>query len=596
MPGPSATSSPHQQKLWDYFRNILGPEKSFYWLALVYGIGISLLTLATPLSVQMLINTVANIGLTTPLVVLSVSLFMLLLCAGGLNALRIHLMDIFGRRFYSRMVSEITLRAVYARNAFFEDNRKGALFNRYFDIMIILKQLPNLLVGGFTIVLQTVVGFVLVSSYHPLLLAFNVMIGLLIWLIWAIWGRRAIRSSIELSHRKHANAAWLESVGRSNDFYKSERHIDDVLTRTDANTRYYIEQHITHFRHHFSQTLAFLFIYAAASAVLLGLGGWLVIEGQLSLGQLVAAELVLSVVFFGLSQMGIYLSYFYDVCAAVDELSLFMEVEQEQPSGPHRRLSGPPTLSFFEARVQGGGQSVLLHFDIPAGARVGVFSAGPGVQRLVIELLKSHARPETGTVSLAGTDLRSLRAFEIRQEVIVIDRPTVVESSLRNFLRLSSSEDHAAIDPVTAIRVVGLEAAVAQLPDGLDTEVASTGWPLGITETLQLALASAIVAQPRVLVLSQAFDAVPEAALLRTFDLLQAESRTTVLYFSNKLADFTFSHFMYLGSESQRLYDDYDSMCSEHRLAATALRAPTEGGALLPRGPGPTPAGGEETV
>ncbi|MEQ8516550.1 MAG: ABC transporter ATP-binding protein, partial [Chromatocurvus sp.] len=581
------------EKLWGYFRNILGPESSFYWLALVYGIGISLLSLATPLSVQMLINTVANIGLTTPLVVLSGGLFLLLLFAGGLNAMRIHLMDIFGRRFYARIVSEIALRAIYARNAFFEDNRKGALFNRYFDILIVLKQLPNLLVGGFTIVLQTVVGFVLVSSYHPLLLAFNVMIGLLIWLIWAIWGKRAIRSAIELSHRKHANAAWLEGVGRANAFYKSERHIDDVLARTDANTRYYIDQHVTHFRHHFSQTLAFLFIYAAASAVLLGLGGWLVIEGQLSLGQLVAAELVLSVVFFGLSQMGIYLSYFYDVCGAVDEISLFMEVEQEQPSGPHRRLSGPATLSFFEARVHGGGQSVLLHCDIPAAARVGVFSAGPAVQRLVIELLKSHSRPETGTVSLGGTDLRSLCPFEIRQEVIVIDRPTVVESSLRDFLRLSADDDRE-VDPMHAIRVVGLEQSVAQLPEGLDTQVASTGWPLGITETLQLALASAIIARPRVLVLSQAFDAMPEPALLKSLELLQAESQTTVLYFSSKLADFGFSHFLYLGIASQQLYEDYATMCRDHRLADTPLRAATEGGVMLPQGPGPAAVDGEE--
>lgn len=595
MPGPSVIPSKHSdEKLWRYFRNILGPERSFYWLALAYGIGISLLTLATPLSVQMLINTVANIGLTTPLVVLSTGLFLLLLFAGGLNALRIHLMDIFGRRFYSRIVSEIALRAIYARNTFFEDNRKGALFNRYFDIMVILKQLPNLLVGGFTIVLQTVVGFVLVSSYHPLLLAFNVMVGLLIWLIWAIWGKRAIRSAIELSHRKHANAAWLESVGRSNAFYKSERHIDDVLSRTDANTRYYIDQHVTHFRHHFSQTLAFLFIYAAASAVLLGLGGWLVIEGQLSLGQLVAAELVLSVVFFGLSQMGIYLSYFYDVCAAVDELSLFMEVEQEQPSGPHRRLSGPATLSFYEARVQGGGQSVLLHCDIPAGSRVGIFSTGPTVQRLVIELLKSHSRPESGTVSVAGTDLRTLRAFEIRQEIIVIDRPAVVESSLRDFLRLSA-EDERALDPMTAIRAVGLEPAIAHLPDGLDTEIASTGWPLGITETLQLALAAAIIARPRVLVLSQAFDAVPEADLMKSLDLLHAESQTTVLYFSGKLADFGFTHFLYLGSETQHLYDDYTAMCRHHGLAATALRSPVEGGGLLPERPdGPPADSGED--
>jgi ABC-type bacteriocin/lantibiotic exporter with double-glycine peptidase domain len=62
----------------------------------------------------MLINTVANMGLTTPLVVLSLSLFFLLLLAGGLNALRIYILDVFGRRFYARMVSEISLRTIYA--------------------------------------------------------------------------------------------------------------------------------------------------------------------------------------------------------------------------------------------------------------------------------------------------------------------------------------------------------------------------------------------------------------------------------------------------------------------------------------------------
>jgi ABC-type bacteriocin/lantibiotic exporter with double-glycine peptidase domain len=170
---PDNMSVPEQSLsgLFRYFFTILAPERSYYWLAVIYGIGISLLSLATPISVQMLINTVANIGLVTPLVVLSLSLFALLLVAGALNALRIYIMDVFGRRFYARMVSEIALRSIYARNPFFDDRGDSALFNRYFDIIIVMKMLPNLLVGGFTIVLQMVVGFLLVSSYHPLLLA-----------------------------------------------------------------------------------------------------------------------------------------------------------------------------------------------------------------------------------------------------------------------------------------------------------------------------------------------------------------------------------------------------------------------------------------
>ena len=305
---------------------ILGPESSFYSLTIVYGIGISLLSLATPISVQMLINTVANTGLTISLVVLSTTLFVLMLLSGLLNALRIHIMDLFQRRFYARMVSEIALKSIYALNPFFEDQRLSALFNRYFDIVIVQKNLPNMLIGGFTIILQTVVGLVLVSLYHPLFLLFNLVLVSLIWLIWAVWGGRAIRSAIQVSHTKHAAAAWLESLSESNGYFKSDRHISTALDKTDGVTRDYIRAHERHFGHHFAQTVCFLVLYALASASLLGLGGWLVIQGQLSLGQLVAAELVLSVAFFGVSQLGTYLSYFYELCASIEELSAIKTV------------------------------------------------------------------------------------------------------------------------------------------------------------------------------------------------------------------------------------------------------------------------------
>ena len=104
----------------DFFRtffSILRPESNFYWLALVYGVGISLLSLATPISVQMLINTVANTAMATPLVVLTLTLFGLLMLFGLLYALRIHLMEMFSRRFYARMVAEISLCLLYTSDA-----------------------------------------------------------------------------------------------------------------------------------------------------------------------------------------------------------------------------------------------------------------------------------------------------------------------------------------------------------------------------------------------------------------------------------------------------------------------------------------------
>lgn len=535
-----------------FFLSILGPEKNYYGLALIYGVGVAFLSLALPVSVQMLINTVVNTGLTTPLVVLSLSLLVLLVASGLLNALRIHLMDLFSRRIYARLVAEVALRAVYAVNPFFDDQNKGSLFNRYFDIMIVQRVVPYLLVGGFTILLQGAVGFLLVSVYHPMFLVFNLLVIALIWLIWLIWGGAAIRSAVQVSHKKHAAAAWLEGLGASNGFFKSERHIDHALTRSDEVTGEYMAAHVHHFHNYFSQTVCFLILYAVASASLLGLGGWLVIAGELTLGQLVAAELVLSVVFYGLSQLGTYLHYFYELCGALDELALFYAVEQEDRQYGGESFTGSADIVFAQAKGGAHGQTATLDFAIPHGARVLAAAEVHSIQREFNNFLKRHSRPVGGYVTLGGQDIQNIQVHELRQRVIVLARPNMIEMTLREYLRLSAG-DATSTEILHALALVGLEDSIAQLELGLDTRMAVTGWPLSISETMQLKLAAAVIAKPKVLVLGQVFDTMTDANLRRSLDHLQQQSETTVVYFTNKPRELGSTHYLYLGRSDQVL-------------------------------------------
>ena len=585
MADQALTTHTTVREVFSFVGQILGPEKGYYWLAAIYGLGISALSLALPISVQMLVNTIAHTGLTTPLVVLTATLFGLLLLAGLLNALRIHLMDLFQRRFYARMVSEIALRSVYALNPFFQDYNKGSLFNRYFDIVIVQKNLPDLMIGGFTVVLQAGAGFVLVSMYHPVFLLLSVVLVALIWLIWLVWGGRAIRSAVEVSHKKHAAAAWLEGLGGSNGFFKSERHIAEALTRTDQVTADYMDRHKKHFRHHFSQTLCFLFLYAAASAGLLGAGGWLVIQGELTLGQLVAAELVLSVAFVGMSQLGTYLAYFYEVCASVDELAQFYEVEQEKPVAAAGTFTGDASVSFVNARGDARGEVATLNFTIPSGTRVLGTADTHGIEREVTNFLKRHERPAAGFVSLGGQDIASIRAHELRQHIIVLDRPNAIEMTIREYLYLSG-DGATSTEILDALRIVGLEKAIAQLEDGLDTRVAATGWPLTITETMELKLAAAIIAKPKVLVLGQLFDTMTASSLRRALDELQSRAETTILYFSSRPREIGFDLFLHLECDAQYLFRTFDemleSMGDKHGKGG--------GGDLLRERPDPAPA------
>ena len=177
-----------------WLAEIVGPDAAYLRLAAVYGVAISLLSLATPISVQLLINSVANTALPAPLWTLAGLLLVLLLFVAGLSAMRFWVMALFERRFFARVVAEITERAVHAQNPFFADQNRGDLFNRYFDLVVVQKAVPSLVIGAFTIILQSAVGLVVTSFYHPFFLAFNALLILLVLvghgLVWDFMVRR----------------------------------------------------------------------------------------------------------------------------------------------------------------------------------------------------------------------------------------------------------------------------------------------------------------------------------------------------------------------------------------------------------------------
>ncbi len=531
---------------------IIGPDRNFFTLAIIYGVGIGLLSLATPISVQVLINSIGNTGLVPPLLTLAGVLLGLLLLWATLSAFRMYLMEIFRRRFVARLAAEITVRVVHAENPFFQDDRRSDLLNRYFELMTIHKSIPGLYIGGFAIILQGGIGLIVTSFYHPFFLLFNLLFGLLLWVIWLAYSRSTMRTSIESCRQKYAMAHWLESVGSSDGFYKSGRHLDYALQRTEALTANYIAAHREHFHRLFPQNIALYVLYAVASAALLALGGWLVIREQLSIGQLVAAELILSSVFYGVAQLGAYLEYFYDLVAGLDELSMIYAIKQEPRSEDGKQAARPPSaaLTMNNVKFDHDYGPVCFNLTIPEGANL-VASGDPGMERVFSHMLKRHLRPDGGVTLLGGVDITAVDILELRSDVIVLDRPNIVETTIMEYLNLSNASGDAA-DVVAALKLVGLYERVTLLPEGLQTPLSSTGWPLSLPKTMQLKLAAALLSKPRILVLSPLLDMVSLHRMDAVFRHL-ASSQTTVLYFTNRPEDVTMDGYLWLGRQEQKI-------------------------------------------
>lgn len=336
-----SSAVPSFSEIMEFVRFILAPDRSFYVLAIFYSIAISLLSLAVPVSVQALITSVANTGVPQAVVVLATILFAVLSLSSILMLLRHYLLDRLQRRMYARLSSWISREIIYTAKRRLSNENETFLINRYFDIMTLQTHVPELLMGGVTLLLQTIVGALLVSFYHPYLMIFSGTLIFVIYLVWRIWGPSASRSSVAVSHAKYNNAAWLHKM--SSQLRKSDQEVDltELVIKSDQMIEKYLKAHIRHFHDNFSQVIAFAVIYAVANAALLGLGGYLVILEELTLGQLVAAELILSVILVSVLQFAQFFSMFYDICAASDELALFQHynlindhVEEDLPSVP----------------------------------------------------------------------------------------------------------------------------------------------------------------------------------------------------------------------------------------------------------------------
>ncbi|HEY0961769.1 MAG TPA: ABC transporter ATP-binding protein [Pseudomonadales bacterium] len=546
-------ATPQPQAFWRLVGAILKPESAFYRVILIYSMAISLLSLAIPISVQMLIDTIARTALPRAVLMLGLLLFVLLCLSGVLYALRAWTMELYNRRLYCRITGEIALTGLMAPTGWFERGSRRALFNRYFDIMTLKKNMPYLLSYGFSWFFQAVIGFVVVSLYHNYFLVFSLGLIVLMWLVWSTWGWRAIESGFHLSEAKHATGAWLQGLAVNSGFYKPEPHTAFALARTDELIHAHVDAQQAHFRHSFSQLLSFLLLYALASAALLGLGGWLVIRGELTLGQLVAAELILSAIFYGLPQLSGYLDYFYDVCAAIEELSRFrdVDVERDAATAPVTWPAGA-ALVIREARWEARGEELVFMLTLPPGQRVSALAANATVQEGFIALLKRNVAPQGGALLYGDIDLRECSAGELRQAIAVFDRQTLLPLGIGEYLRLAAPEAGAS-RTYEVLDLLELHRDLRLLPQGLDTQLDYSGAPLSLEQALRLKLAFALLGNARVLILSQIFDAV-HARHIDSFMLaFTADGSRSVVYFTRRQDLAVVTHRLFLEETRQDL-------------------------------------------
>jgi putative ABC transport system ATP-binding protein len=346
---------------WVRLRALLSFERNEMWIAVIYSAAIGVLSLVTPIATQALVNTIAFGNLVQPLLVLTLIVLAGLGVLTVFQALRIQVVEILQRRVFVRCATQVLHRLLRARRDAFDEHYGPELVNRFFDVVTVQKSAAMLLLDGLSVLMQTTAGLIVLAIYHPWLLAFDLILIVLIFIVLVPMGSGAIETCIRESKAKYQLVAWFEELPRHPLSFRSPAAMAYATGRTDALVRNYLTYRAKHFRVLLRQIIGSIGLGAIATASLLGVGGLLVMQRQLTLGQLVAAELIVAMVIAGFSKFGKHLEVFYDMMAAIDKLGQLTDLPQEEPGGEAiRRESRGASVTIRELRFGYPGRPPLF--------------------------------------------------------------------------------------------------------------------------------------------------------------------------------------------------------------------------------------------
>ncbi len=474
-------------------------ERSDLGVVVVHAVAIGAATLAVPVAVQALVNTVATSAMLQPLVVLGLLLLIALGFVGVLRVSQAVVVERIQQRLFARVAVDFARRlprlAPLAR-----DRHSGPeLVNRFFDVITLQKSAAALLLDGTALILQVAVGLLLLAFYHPWLLVFDLALILGIVTVVVVAGRGAMASSIAESAHKYTMAAWLEDIAGAPLRFADARSRDFADARAEILLREWLVARNKHFSRLLRHFVGGIGLQVVSSVGLLAIGGWLVIERQLTLGQLVAAELVVAIIGAGLGKLGKHLESFYDATTAATKLGRILDLPLEAAGGEPLPFTNQPLA--VELRDRSTHEVTL---ELAAGQRLGLIGCTVAHAQL-LDLLYGLAEQPGMLARLDGHEAAGLELESLREQVVLVRGAELVAGSvLDNLDGRAIASDGEDLGPL--LERVGLRERLEGLPHGLHTKLLPDASPLDRTDARRLALVRGLLAHPRLLLIDRDLD------------------------------------------------------------------------------------------
>ena len=514
---------------WQRLMGLLELDRRDVLQTFFYAIYAGLVNLSLPLGIQAIINLIQGAEISTSWIVLVVLVTSGVAFGGVLQLMQIRIIENVQQKIFTRASFEFTYRFPKIRMNELHNYYPPELANRFFDTLNVQKGLSKILIDFPAAILQIVFGLILLSFYHPFFIIYGILLILLFYVVFKFTAQKGMETSLKESKNKYKVAHWMQEVARSLVSFKLSGRTSLAVNKNDMLVTAYLESRENHFRILVIQFIQMIGFKVLVTAGLLMIGGLLVLNQEMNIGQFVAAEIIILLVITSVEKLIRGLETFYDLLTSLEKLGQVVDKDLENQEGD-KPLTEESDISLELDKVSmnslTNGKKVLdeVSLKILPRSRTLITGSNGSGKTTLLRMIAGIIEPDQGDIFLNNLSLKGINPNHYRSYIgqsLTEETPfegTILENITFGDKSISQNDLNWALEHI------GLLDFVKEQPLGLNTMIYPEGKQLPFTVAKKIVLARSIIRKPKLLILKDPLNQFDESEALKLLNFLTDKS------------------------------------------------------------------------
>ena len=527
----------------DVFSNLkllLKLEKNEITAIYFYAISSGLIQLSLPLGIQSIIGFIIGNTMVASIYVLIFLIVLGVLIVGLLHINQMKIIEKIQQKIFVRYALEFTEKIPNIDLKEIDAYYLPEKINRFFETISLQKGFSKLLLDIPVSTIQILFGLILLSFYHPLFIAFSLLIMLILFVIFKISGKSGLETNNLESNYKYEVVGWLEEMGRVIKSIKYSQGSNLNLIKTDNNLKNYVEARTNHFKVLLFQYKSLVFFKVSITSLMLILGTYLLFDQKINMGQFVAAEIVIIAIINSLEKLIISLENVYDVITGLIKLDSILEIPNEKdgkiPFEADELKINIQNLSFAYNNESEVFKNLSL--TIPSKSITCITGAENSGKSTLLKLLTSNYKNFKGTITFNDIPIQNLSLKSLREKTgIFLNDQDIFKGTLWENITLGKSYI-SSNDIMNLAKKMKIESFILQFNDSFETILDPIGKKLPSSLINKILLLRTFIHDPILLILEDPWNSLDEISKKHLQQYLMDISKNKTIIISTNDSEF----------------------------------------------------------